>query len=253
MSSSSIHSILQRRGSRRRVILVETLDSTSLELKRLLARDPGPAVVAAWEQTAGRGRGRSAWYSPPGVNLYFSMTVDVSGIEPASVHLVSAAAGVGLHRALSAHATGDLTLKWPNDLYLNGRKLAGILSEVVTDPGGRPWALCGLGVNVNAEIFPPELARKATSLRIEEKRDFDLQALLADAVLEIDRAAAMLGQGGAEPLLEEYRRRCTLWGRAAAVDGLEGVMEGISPRGGLLVRLKGGALREIMAGSVELL
>ncbi len=253
MDSSSIHRLLERHGSGRRVALFHTLDSTSLELKRLLQRSPGPALVAAGEQTAGRGRGANAWFSPPGVNLYFSMTVDVSGIEPASVHLVSAAAGVGLHRAVSTLTDGDLSLKWPNDLYLNGRKLAGILSEIAPDPGGRPWALCGLGLNVNVETFPPELERKATSLRIEERRAFNREEILAAAVLEIDRAAQLLAPSGAGPLLDEYRRRCTLWGRTAAVDGLEGVMEDVSPRGGLLLRLKDGSVREIMAGSVELL
>jgi BirA family biotin operon repressor/biotin-[acetyl-CoA-carboxylase] ligase len=253
MDSSSIHRLLERRGSGRRVALFHTLDSTSLELKRLLARDPGPALVAAEEQTAGRGRGRNTWHSPAGVNLHASLAIDVSGMARATLHLLSAAAGVGLHRALSAYAAGDLTLKWPNDLYLNGRKLAGILSEIFQDKEGRSWALCGLGVNVNAQEFPPHLDGKATSLRIEEKRDFNREELLVAAVLEIDDAAATLAREGAGPLLEEYGRRCTLWGRAASVDGLKGVMEGVSSEGGLRLRLEDGSVSEIMAGSVTLL
>jgi BirA family biotin operon repressor/biotin-[acetyl-CoA-carboxylase] ligase len=245
-------SLLRTRRLGQDVRHLETVDSTSEELKRLLAQKPAVLAVVADGQTAGRGRGASTWFSPPGENLTFSLSLEAAGMEEKEIPLISAAAAVALHRALSPLVAGALTIKWPNDIYLNGRKLAGILSEIVRDAAGAPWVVMGIGLNVGTETFPPELAGKATSLRIEEGRTFDPEDLLAAVLGEIEAAVERVTSGDAAGILDEYRRRCTLWGRRAGVDGLTGTMEGISPRGGLLLRLDGGEVREILAGSVEL-
>jgi len=245
-------SLLRTRRLGRDLRPLETVDSTSEELKRLLAQEPAVLVVVADRQTAGRGRGANAWFSPPGENLTFSLSIEATGMEEKEIPLVSAAAAVALHRALSPLVSGVLTIKWPNDIYLNGRKLAGILSEIVRDAAGAPWVVMGIGLNVGTQTFPPELAGKATSLRIEEGRTFDREELLATILDEIEAAAARIMSGEKAGLLDEYRGRCSLWGRRVSVDGIPGTMEGISPRGGLLLRLEGGELREILAGSVEL-
>jgi BirA family biotin operon repressor/biotin-[acetyl-CoA-carboxylase] ligase len=250
MDRRRILGLLRTRRLGRDLRVLESVDSTSEELKRILDRDPCECLVLADGQTAGRGRSGSAWHSPPGVNLHFSFSLSTGRLEDGDIFPLSAALGVGLHRAVSAWTGKSLSIKWPNDLYLEEKKLAGILCEIFRPAG---FLVAGIGVNVNAESFPPDIARKATSLFLQEARLFDREEILASVLNETEPVLSESMEKGIGGLIEEYRSRCSLWGRKVRIDGEEGIMKDISPRGGLLLEREGGDIAEIFAGSVEII
>jgi BirA family biotin operon repressor/biotin-[acetyl-CoA-carboxylase] ligase len=170
-------------------------------------------VVVADAQTAGRGRMGRRWVSPAGKNLYVSLLLrpPVPTVDAPRLALV---AGVALADAVEAVGV-PASLKWPNDLYCGGRKAAGILAEMASDPDGVRHVVIGVGLNVNMEEadIPSDLRDTATSLRIRAGRTFrrfDILARLLDAFGE--RYAEFIG-GGFATLHEEWDRRDFLRGR----------------------------------------
>jgi BirA family transcriptional regulator, biotin operon repressor / biotin---[acetyl-CoA-carboxylase] ligase len=212
-----------------------TTDSTNLRARELaMAGAPHGTVVTAGEQTAGRGRQGRTWVGPPGRALLASVVVRD---PPALLPLLAAVA--------VAEACGDAArIKWPNDVLLDDRKVAGILAE------GRPhegWAVLGVGLNVavRAGDLPEELRDRATGLGLEPG---DLDAVL-DRLL--DRLDARLGDD-AETILAAWSARDGLRGREIAWAGGRGVAEGIDGAGRLLVRAPGGEVSALDAGEVHL-
>ena len=235
------------------VRVYESIDSTNNEAKRILALENCECLVVADSQSAGRGRASNRWHSPAGVNLHFSLVLDLGKVAEKDAGLLSIVFGVALHRAIAPLVSGKLSLKWPNDLYLEGRKLAGILSEVTAGPKEGKFVVVGIGVNVNTRKFPPELTAAATSLLMEEKKEFRCEDLLAAVVNEAETAAALFRERGIAPFLDEFRKRCSLWGMKVRIDGRRGVMKDISANGGLLLEQDDGSVTRIFSGSVELI
>ncbi len=228
----------------------DSIDSTNNEAKRILALEEGERVIVAESQTAGRGRASNTWHSPAGANLYFSLVLDPGNVAEKDAGLLSIVFGVALHGAIAPLVSGKLSLKWPNDLYLEGRKLAGILSEVTTGPRGGKFVIVGMGVNVNTKEFPPELSASATSLLMEEKKQFVREELCAAIVNRTMAAAGRFREQGFAPFPDEFRKRCSLWGRKVVIDGRRGTMKDISNGGGLVLELDDGSRSEIFSGSV---
>ena len=130
-------------------------ESTNLD-----ARDGKPGdVFVADEQTAGRGRLDHTWISPPGKNLMLSVVLDVKGIEPQEVATLPLVVGLAAATATSLLLLRQTWIKWPNDVLIYHRKLAGILCERHGDN-----VIAGVGINVNQKVFAPEIALRATSL-----------------------------------------------------------------------------------------
>jgi BirA family biotin operon repressor/biotin-[acetyl-CoA-carboxylase] ligase len=204
------------------------LDSTNrhaLDAARAGAADG--LVVVADVQTAGRGRLDRRWLSPPGASLLVSVVVRAPG--PAARVVI--AAGVALADAVSDVAGVDPGLKWPNDLIVGDRKLAGVLAETTGDA-----VVVGAGCNVNWEAFPPELGDTATACNVEARRVIDRDALL-DAYL--DHLGHALATG--DELMAEYRSRLVTLGRRVRVhpirgDDLVGVATAVTDDGALVVR-----------------
>ena len=174
---------------------------------------PHGTVVVADAQTAGRGRMGRRWVSPAGKNLYVSLLLRPS-VPAADAPRLALVAGVALADTVEAMGV-TASLKWPNDLYCGGRKAAGILAEMASDPGGVRHVVIGVGLNVNMEEadFPPELRDAATSLRIRAGRAFrrvDVLARLLDAFGT--RYAGFIG-GGFSTLRDGWDRRDFLRGR----------------------------------------
>ena len=162
-------------------------------------------VFTADFQSSGRGRLDHKWISPPGQNLMMSVVVDVAGVEPQEAATLPLAVGLALVEALSPFI-GGLRIKWPNDILVNGRKLAGILCERNVDA-----AIVGIGVNVRQTVFAPEIADRATSL-----------ALLGADLTPVDVRDATLASLGRT--VNEWRRGgfVSLWPRIDAIDCLKG-------------------------------
>jgi BirA family transcriptional regulator, biotin operon repressor / biotin---[acetyl-CoA-carboxylase] ligase len=212
------------------------LDSTNrylLDEARAGAREG--VVVVADHQTAGRGRLGRSWEAPPGSSLLVSVLLRPA-LGPEQAHIVVMAAALALADAVGAVAGFTPELKWPNDLVVDGRKLAGLLAEREPGAGGSLAALIvGAGVNVQWTAFPPELADLATACNLEAGRAVDRDALL-EHYLEglasrLDALAAVPG---------EYRERLGTLGRRVRVEqagaGLTGIAVDVRDAGELVVR-----------------
>jgi BirA family transcriptional regulator, biotin operon repressor / biotin---[acetyl-CoA-carboxylase] ligase len=213
-------------------------DSTNERAKGLA--DAGAlhgTLVTADEQEAGRGRQGRAWTAPPGSAVLMSLILRDLDERHA---LLPLAASVAVCEALPA----DAAIKWPNDVWIDGRKVAGILME------GRPqegWAVLGIGVNVSTGSFPPELAETATSLRLAG-HDTTPAALLPDLLAGVDRWLH-------EPphaVLAAWRARDALKGGRVRWSAGEGIADGIDESGALRVQADDG-LVTLDAGEVHLL
>lgn len=207
-------------------------DSTSERAKALAPRAPHGLLVTAAEQTAGHGRQGRTWTAPAGEGLLMSLVLHD---WPELLPLTAAV-------AVAETAGPDTRIKWPNDILVNDRKVAGILVE------GRPqdgWAVLGIGVNVAVRTFPGELRDIAGSLG---GGPADVEPFLARLLerLEVGLAAS------AEQTLAAWRGRDALCGRAITWNGGEGVAAGVDGEGRLLVERPDGTTTALDAGEVHL-
>lgn len=212
------------------------------------------AVVVADEQTAGRGRRGHTWFSPPGSGLYVSVVL-VPGRARAdpvrATSLLTIAVGVALAEGVESATGLRADLKWPNDLYVGRRKLAGILAEAAV---ARGFVTVGYGVNVRPVAYPPELADRATSLEAELGRTVDRASVLAATLAAVAARYDDLIDGRFDAILDAWRRRApgasgarVAW--TAAAGPHTGVTAGIDRDGALLVRA-GDRIERIIAGEL---
>ena len=212
------------------------VDSTN-ERARAIAQNGAPhgALVTAAEQTAGRGRQGRVWVAPPGRALLMSLVLRTW--PP----LLPLAAGV----AVAETAGAEAAIKWPNDVLLAGRKIAGILVEARPQAG---WTVLGAGINVavRPEDLPPELEAIAGTLGREPE---EVEAVLAKLLTSLERWLA----AGETEILEAVRARDALMGAEVGWSGGRGVASGIDDSGRLLVSAAGGEEHALHAGEVHLL
>lgn len=217
-----------------RLLWRETVSSTNDELRALAEQGMSEGLVlVAEEQTAGRGRRGAEWFSPKGESLAFSVLLRPS--EPMAFWpRLSLAAGLAVAEALEK-SVPLAEIKWPNDVLIGGRKIAGILVEA-----GRGFVIVGIGINVNTEHFPEGLA--ATSLRIERGGEVAREEILLEVVKRLARHAGRIGSGFGE-VLAGVRERCFLTGQrvtmTCADSRREGVVKGIGEGGELLLEAGG--------------
>jgi BirA family biotin operon repressor/biotin-[acetyl-CoA-carboxylase] ligase len=236
-----------------RVLWYPELTSTNDVAASLADRGaPEGTIVAADAQTAGRGRQGRVWVSPPGAGLYVSVVLRPRRDAAA---LLTLAAGVALSEGIEA-ATGLPTdVKWPNDVYVALRKLAGILAEAGSSGTGLHHVILGCGINILPAAFPPDIARRATSLESELGRPVDRGLVLAECLAGLASRYADLEARRLSAIVEAWRGRAALtFGRAVEwdVSGTvrRGVAENIDDAGALLVRTDGGVTR-VVAGEVR--
>jgi BirA family biotin operon repressor/biotin-[acetyl-CoA-carboxylase] ligase len=207
---------------------------------------PPGAVALAEHQTAGRGRSGRVWEDAPSRALLFSLLLH----PPAGAALpqLSLVAGLAVARALERVTQVEMQVRWPNDILVDGEKVAGILLEAT---GTR--VVCGIGINVNQERgeLPPETRTPATSLRIAAGRPLDRGALLAAVLAELEACYERWLADGLAGAAAELERRNALRGRRVWVDGQAGTAGAIAPDGRLSVALDGGDAVLVESGEVE--
>ena len=234
------------------VFYLATIDSTMLEAARLAeAGGPHGAVVVADEQTAGQGRHGHTWHSEPNSGLYVSIVLRPMVLAD-SLPVLTLALGLAAADAIAETMGLTCDLRWPNDVMLEGRKVAGILVQLLDSA-----AIAGIGVNVNHAGFPAEIAADATSLRIVSNRTHSREQLLVTLLGAADRYCGLLaGPGGKEKILMEFSRRSS-YARNMRVkvdqgaSVLEGVTAGLDPSGFLIVRRDDGTQQLVLAGGVR--
>lgn len=203
-------------------------------------------VVAAEAQTAGRGRRGSSWASPPGAGLYFSF---VARPQVPTLSLVTLAAGVGVREGIVSATGLAPELKWPNDLLVGRRKLAGILAEGHAIGTPDQAVVIGVGVNVQPAAYPPAVAARATSIEGELGRAADRDALFETILDALWRRLAALEERPGDILRAWRAASPTARGALVEWDGRSGLTNGIDDTGALLVTTPSGVER-IIAGEL---
>ncbi len=236
----------------------EEVGSTNDEAKALADGDAGHGeVVVAERQTEGRGRRGRTWISPPRRNVAFSVILRPEELPPTRAPELTLVAAVAVCDALR-HSGVDAGIKWPNDLLVGGRKIAGILTEMSAEADRVHWVVVGVGVNVNARLedFPEELQGEATSLLLEREQPAPRALFLAACLTELEGWYDRHAEEGFAPIRQAWRDRSVTLGREVVVrtDGQDvtGLAEDIDESGALLVRTGAGLVR-ITSGDVALL
>jgi BirA family biotin operon repressor/biotin-[acetyl-CoA-carboxylase] ligase len=235
--------------------------STNTVARELAAAGaPHGTVVTAAEQTAGRGRQGRTWTAPPGSALLYSAVL--RPIEPRHSVLPLAVALAVCETAEALRPGVECKVKWPNDIHLDGRKLAGILIEARPQDG---WAVLGVGLNLTiaADEFPAELRDRATSLFAPDEERPQLavpypqhsgnrNSWAEGAAGALSGRLEMWLDADPEVVLAAWRARDALLGREVSWEGGSGVADGVDERGYLLVRLADGDRVALGAGDVHL-
>jgi BirA family transcriptional regulator, biotin operon repressor / biotin---[acetyl-CoA-carboxylase] ligase len=242
----------------RDIRVFEQTTSTNDVIEKL-ARDgvKEGAVVFAESQTKGRGRLGRKWISPERKGLWFSVLLRPD-LRPQETTQVTVASATALRRAIQSATGLHPEIKWPNDIVIGGKKVAGILTELNAELDRVRHIILGIGVNVNlgAGEFPPELRRLATSLKIESGRAIS-RAELATAILrELDSDYARICGGGFAEVADEWQAHCKTIGRQVTIQigerRIRGRAESLDDDGALLLRTDHGRLERITGGDVTL-
>lgn len=240
-----------------RVLSFDETDSTNLQACRL--GDQGEAeglVVIADRQRSGKGRMGRVWESPGGVNLYASILLrpPVLPFEAPKLTFLSA---VAVCRAVKRCAGLQPTVKWPNDILLNGAKVAGLLNEMSSETDQVHYVVLGIGVNLNMrpEQFPDDLRYPATSLAMEGGSQVSRLDFTRALLEEVDALYQVYLDLGSEPIFSAWIELCDLTGKPVEVDcndvRIEGTMDGLAEDGALLIRTKTGKIESVYAGDVR--
>lgn len=243
----------------RSVICLDTVDSTNTFAMELGGRDAehGTAVIAE-RQTKGKGRLGREWASPPGRNIAMSVLLRPS-MPIREVTLLTVMASVACCRTLR-EATGlSVTIKWPNDLMVGGRKVGGILTEMKSAAERMIFAVIGIGINLNSEPadFPPDVRATATSVKTETGREHSKTLVIAGICNELESWYEVLVSKGRQPLLDEWRNLSSMLGKPVSVatgkETLRGIAKDIDDQGMLILELPSGAAVTLRAGDVTAL
>jgi BirA family transcriptional regulator, biotin operon repressor / biotin---[acetyl-CoA-carboxylase] ligase len=254
--------LIARRGKTkiigRDIRVFEQTTSTNDVIEKL-ARDgvKEGVVVFAESQTKGRGRLGRKWVSPAHKGLWFSVLLR-PGLRPQETTQLTVAGATALRRAIVAETGLKLEIKWPNDILIGGKKVAGILTELNAEPDRVKYAILGIGVDVNVSAgeFPAEVRKLATSLRIEAGEPIG-RAELATAILrELDADYARICAGKFAALADEWEEHCTTIGKNVTVQigerKIRGRAESLDNDGSLLLRTEHGRLEPVTGGDVTL-
>ncbi len=240
---------------RRNFIFIEETDSTNTRLKEKVRRSAGPVfdVLSAARQTGGRGRQGKSFYSPAG-GVYFSAAYPLTGDET-NLPFFTLLSGLAAAEALQETCNIRALIKWPNDLYFHGKKLAGILTELVPSGGGNT-AVVGVGLNASLQKreIPAELAHIMTSLAAEGIPSPAPESFIKAFVARLDRYVYETPalRGGGAPYAAKINERAYLNGKRVTVNfsdhTLRGTVTGVLPNGSLSLQTERG--QENVTGGV---
>jgi BirA family biotin operon repressor/biotin-[acetyl-CoA-carboxylase] ligase len=233
-----------------------SIESTNSEARRLA--DDGAAegeVVVAEAQSQGRGRLGRVWESPPYTNLYLSIILRPN-LAPAQAPQITLMAAVALTETVGAFLGRPPAIKWPNDILVDEKKLAGILTEAACDSARVEYVILGVGLNLNygVDSMPVELRQRATSLAQLIGQPVARESVLRRLIQDLDRCYGELENSGFEVLRPRWEERFVWRGRRVRVDlgdqVIIGRARGIEPGGALILEDDDGQRRSIVAGDV---
>lgn len=214
-------------------------------------------TLIADRQTQGKGRFGRVWFSDPGVGIYLSVLLKPS-LHSQPFSGLTLLAGVATVRAINRFTTVKASLKWPNDILINGKKVCGILCEtcgVGAEPTG---AIIGIGINVNhdRQQFPDELRDTATSLKIETGAPVDRSDLIQSLLQHLDEGYLLYKKEGIAPLIGQWSEHTEIFGKSVVLNQggrfTQGIALRLAPSGNLVIRTEDGQEVSYASGEVTL-
>lgn len=233
------------------VACLDSVDSTNAEvLRRLGGGAVGACLVLSEHQAAGRGRRGRIWQSPLGENLYCSLGLRLDGAA-FSLEGLSLTVGLAVLGGLRAFGCMSAGLKWPNDVLVCGRKIAGILLELSGDPAGDCSVVIGIGVNLNMRHEREVIDQSWTSVSRELGRGIDRTAFAISLCAQLHHYLGLHREGGFASLQSEWEAAHLWCGKAVRLGDIDGIVEGVDSSGALRL-LVDGVLRSYSGGELSL-
>src|SRR6266446_5484933 len=231
---------------------VDSTNRVALELGH--AGEPEGAVILGEEQTAGRGRAGRKWHSERAAGIYVTLLLRPK-LAPVQAPLLTMMAGLSAHSAVQALTGLVVDLKWPNDLLIQGKKVGGILTEMHAEPNQVRFVIVGIGLNVNQEKFPGELANIATSLRVETGKPQSRMELLVRLLREFESDYNRFVREGVAGVIARFESVSSYakGKRVRVTSGTEsysGTTAGLGPEGLLQVEREDGRITAVISGDV---
>ena len=254
LSRQRITECLQTARYGRSLTLEPVTNSTNADAR--VAASAGAAVghvIVADRQLSGRGSRGRHWESPGGLDLYLSI-VDRPALSLPQLPPLTLAVGVGVAEAveqtLGSAAAPRCQVKWPNDVWLGGRKAAGILVEANSQGAQLEAVIVGIGLNVNRGEFSAELAETATSLARVSGQRHDRAQVLCRLLLSVEHWVGRFVTEGPAPVVEALGQRLALRGQPVQCGEVVGLLDGVSEGGALRIRTRAGT-REVLTGTLR--
>jgi BirA family biotin operon repressor/biotin-[acetyl-CoA-carboxylase] ligase len=257
LTPSEINPLLRKKQMGRVIHYFQVIESTNSKAYQLaLGGAKEGELVIAESQEKGRGRLGRHWFSPPFLNLYLSLILRPK-IPPQQASLITLMAAVATADAIRKF-TGLLPLiKWPNDILLKDRKVAGLLNEIHSETDRIHFIILGIGVNLNVDgkMFPKEVRTMATSLKKEMGHSVSRKAFLQLLLQELEGWYMIFLKEGAAAILKAWRDRARIKGRQVKVhsfgETLVGVAIDVDKDGALILETAQGERKRIVAGDVD--
>ena len=235
----------------------ETASTNQLVDQMGLAGDPEGLVVFAESQSQGRGRLGRKWISPPKKGLWFSVLLRPA-LRPPQMTQLTVIAATALARAIRKTTNLTPEIKWPNDILINGKKVAGVLTEMSAEPDRVLHAVIGIGLDVNLDEgdFPNDLKSLATSLKLECGKPILRSSLAVNLLKALDEDYARIRNGQFKSVSEEWESQCITLQKRVRIHQLDRTIDGhaesLDSEGALMVRTASGYLERITGGDVTI-
>jgi BirA family biotin operon repressor/biotin-[acetyl-CoA-carboxylase] ligase len=232
----------------------ETDSTNQVALELGHAGEPEGAVVIAEEQTAGRGRAGHSWHSERAAGIYATILLRPR-LAPVQAPLLTMMAGLSARAAVQSATGLSVDLKWPNDLVISGKKLGGILTEMHAEPSQVRFVIVGIGINVNQQKFPADLAGASTSLRMETGKMQSRLEVLVQFLRQFESDYRELLSEGSAGVVNRFEAASS-YARGKRVrvtngrDSFTGVTAGLEETGLLRVKRDDGEITTVIAGDV---
>jgi BirA family biotin operon repressor/biotin-[acetyl-CoA-carboxylase] ligase len=257
LTPSEVRPSLRTKWMGRRIHHFHSMDSTnSMAYQLALQGAEEGEIVVAESQKKGRGRLGRKWYSPPLTNLYLSVILRPA-IPPQQASLITLMAAVATAGAIHKFSGLHPMIKWPNDILLKNRKVAGLLNEIHSETDRIHFVILGVGVNLNMDekMFSKEIRSLATSLKRETGQSVSRKAFLQTLLEELEMWYETFLKEGASPVLKAWREKAQIQGRPVKVTSFGEVLSGtaidVDSDGALVLETKEGERKRVVAGDVQ--
>ncbi len=256
LTPSEIKSLLTTKWMGKAIHYFHSIDSTNSKAYQLALQgaEEGEVVIAEL-QVKGRGRLGRRWFSPSFLNLYLSVILRPQ-IPPHQASLITLMAAVATANAIQKYSGLLPRIKWPNDILLKDRKVAGLLNEIHSEMDRIHFVILGIGVNLNMDgkMFSKEIRGVATSLKMEMGQTITRKVFLQTLLEELERWYAIFLKEGGAPVLKAWRDRAKIKGKQVKVtsfgETLSGVAVDVDSDGALILETKDGKRKRVVAGDI---